>query len=393
MEAATLRKRNVDAMRITSKLPDVGTTIFTIMSSLAVKEGAVNLSQGFPDFDTPPALIDLVGNYMREGLNQYAPMQGVGKLREQIAKKVEGLYEKKVDPEEEITVTSGATEALYAAITAVVRPGDEVIVFEPAFDSYAPAIRLNGGRPVYLSMKFPDYQIDWDEVDSAIGEKTRLILLNSPHNPTGTVLSQQDVAELKMIVADRDVFILSDEVYEHIIFDEIRHESMLRDPALYSKSFVISSFGKTYHTTGWKIGYCVAPPELTTEFRRIHQYLTFASNTPIQWAYADIMDDASLYLQLSNFYQKKRDLFLRLMESSRFKPLPCRGTYFQMMDYSAVSNSDDIQFAREMTTTHKVAAIPPSVFYNRGEDNRVLRFCFAKKDETLEQAAEILCRI
>jgi len=380
-------------MPITSKLPDVGTSIFTVMSAMAAEHGAINLSQGFPDFDTPPELIARVAKHMRAGRNQYAPMQGVALLRERIAAKVADLYGNPVDPETEITVTSGATEALYAAITAVVRPGDGVVVFEPAFDSYVPAIRLNGGHPVYLSMKTLDYRIDWDEVSDAIGDNTRLIILNSPHNPTGTVLLPADIDALKQIVANRNIFIVSDEVYEHIIFDGLSHESLLKDPLLYAKSFIISSFGKTYHTTGWKIGYCVAPPSITREFQRIHQFLTFAANTPIQWAYADILEDASLYLELSAFYQKKRDRFLSLLETSRFKPLPCHGTYFQMMDYSAISELDDVAFARQMTRVHKVAAIPPSAFYHDGQDNRVLRFCFAKRDQTLEKAAEILCRI
>ncbi|MEE4113588.1 MAG: methionine aminotransferase [Desulfobacteraceae bacterium] len=380
-------------MTIMSKLPDVGTNIFTVMSAMAAEHGAVNLSQGFPDFDTPPALIDRVLAHMRAGRNQYAPMQGVALLRERIAAKVADLYGNPVDSDREITVTSGATEALFAAITAVVRPGDEVVVFEPAFDAYVPAIRLNGGTPVYLSMKTPDYRIDWDEVSDAIGDDTRLVILNSPHNPTGTVLSPADITALRRIVAQRDIFIVSDEVYEHIIFDGLAHESVLKDPQLYAKSFVVSSFGKTYHPTGWKIGYCVAPPPLTREFQRVHQFLTFASNTPIQYAYADILADASLYLELSAFYQQKRDRFLSLLADSRFKPLPCHGTYFQMMDYSAVSNLDDVAFARQMTTVHKVAAIPPSTFYHDGQDNRVLRFCFAKRDQTLEQAAQILCRI
>jgi len=380
-------------MAIASKLPDVGTTIFTVMSALAAEQGAINLSQGFPDFDTPAALIDLVGRHMRAGRNQYAPMQGIPALRERIAVKTADLYGHKVDPETEITVTSGATEALFAAITAVTRPGDEVVVLEPAFDSYVPAIRLNGGHPVFVSMNAPDYRIDWDAVASAIGDKTRLIIVNSPHNPTGTIFSAEDLAALRRIVAGRDIFIVSDEVYEHIVFDGLAHESLLKDPELYARSFVISSFGKTYHTTGWKIGYCVAPPDISREFRRVHQFLTFASCTPIQWAYADIMADASLYLELAAFYQEKRDRFLALLESSRFRPLPCRGTYFQMVDYSAISDLDDVSFARQMTIEHKVAAIPPSVFYHDGQDNRVLRFCFAKRNATLEQAAEILCRI
>ena len=380
-------------MAIASKLPDVGTTIFTVMSSLAAEHDAINLSQGFPDFDTPAALIDLVGRHMRAGRNQYAPMQGVPALRARIAAKTAGLYGRTVDPDTEITVTSGATEALFAAITAVTRPGDEVVVLEPAFDSYVPAIRLNGGRPVFVSMRAPDYRIDWDAVERSIGAKTRLIIVNSPHNPTGTIFSPEDLAALRRIVAGHEIYIVSDEVYEHIVFDGLAHESLLKDPELYAKSFVISSFGKTYHTTGWKIGYCVAPPDISREFRRVHQFLTFASCTPIQWAYADIMADDALYLELADFYQAKRDRFLALLESSRFRPLPCRGTYFQMMDYTAISDLDDVSFARQMTIEHKVAAIPPSVFYHDGQDNRVLRFCFAKRDETLEQAAEILCRI
>ena len=380
-------------MPLASKLPDVGITIFTIMSKLAADHGAINLSQGFPDFDTHPDLIDLVNHYMRRGLNQYAPMQGVPVIRERIAEKVKDLYGAEVDPDTEITLTSGATEALYAAITAVVHPEDEVIVIEPAFDVYVPVIQLNHGRPVYVPLTFPDYGMDWDRLREAISARTRLIILNSPHNPTGTALEAHDLQTLQEIVAQRDLFLLSDEVYEHIIFDGRRHESVLRYPELARKSFVISSFGKTYHTTGWKIGYCIAPPELSTELRRIHQFLTFTSNTPIQYAYADFMQRKELYLQLGDFYQQKRDTFLRLIRGSRFKPLPCTGTYFQMMDYGAISQEADIDFARRMTTQYGVAAIPPSVFYNDRQDHKVLRFCFAKKDETLEKAAEILCRI
>jgi len=294
-------------MSIESKLPDVSTTIFTVMSNLAAKHGAINLSQGFPDFDTPSTLIELVTKPMHAGRNQYAPMQGVPALRERISAKIAELYGRPVNPETEITVTSGATEALYAAITAVVRPGDEVIVMEPAFDSYVPAIRLNSGIPGFVPMTYPDYGVDWDRVNDAIGNRTRLIILNSPHNPTGTVLSQMDIDALKQIVTGRDILIVSDEVYEHIVFDGLPHQSLLREPQLYPKSFVISSFGKTYHATGWKIGYCIAPPALTRELQRIHQFLTFASNTPIQWAYADIMADPSLYLELPAFDQHKRD--------------------------------------------------------------------------------------
>jgi methionine aminotransferase len=380
-------------MKIKSKLPQVGLTIFSAMSKLAAENHAINLSQGFPDFNTHPELIDLVSHYMHRGMNQYAPMTGVALLRQRIAEKVKLFYGANVDPESEITVTSGATEALFAAISAVVRPGDEVIVLEPAFDSYVPVIELNQGKPVFIPLSFPDYAVDWDRFRDALGERTRLIILNSPHNPTGTLLSAQDLDTLSHMTADRDLFILSDEVYEHIIFDGLRHESMLAYPDLARKSFVISSFGKTFHTTGWKIGYCIAPRPLSAEFQKIHQYLTFASNTPIQWAYADFMQQPRLYADLARFYQHKRDSFLELMRDSRFTPLPCRGTYFQMMDYSAVSDQPDVAFAKRMTIEYGVAAIPVSVFYHDEQDHKVLRFCFAKKDETLAQAAEKLCKI
>ncbi len=371
----------------------MGITIFTIMSKLAADHDAVNLSQGFPDFDPLPDLVNLVSDAMNKGLNQYAPMQGVPELREQISQKVANLYGATIDPDSDITVTSGATEALFAAITAVVHPGDEVIVIEPAFDSYVPAIELNQGVPVFVPMTFPNYTVDWERLKSALSKRTRMIILNSPHNPTGTAWGAQDIAALREIVASHDLYLLSDEVYEHIIFDGQQHESMLRYPDLFHKSFVISSFGKTYHTTGWKIGYCVAPPKLNAEFQKVHQFLTFASNTPIQHAYAQIMERPDHYLKLSDFYQEKRDLFLKLMEGSRFTPLPCTGTYFQIMDYSAITDEADVDFTRRMTMEYGVAAIPPSVFYHDGQDNKVLRFCFAKQDQTLEKAAEILCKI
>ena len=380
-------------MPFNSKLPDVGTTIFTVMSKLAADHQAINLSQGYPDFDAPAELIELVGAYMRRGLNQYAPMQGVPALRMRIAEKVKALYGAGIDPDAQITITAGATEALYAAITAVVRPGDEVIVVEPAYDSYVPAVQLSGGVPVYVPMSFPDYRVDWGKVRDALSGRTRLIVLNSPHNPTGMVLEAADMSALQENVAGREIFILSDEVYEHIIFDDRSHQSMLRYPALANRSFVVSSFGKTYHTTGWKIGYCVAPAELTVEFRKIHQFLTFTANTPIQMAYADYMRHADHYLNLSHFYQRKRDLFLDLMKGSRFKPLPCAGTYFQMMDYAQISDEPDVDFASRLTRAHGVAAIPPSVFYHDRTDRRVVRFCFAKQDQTLIQAAERLCRV
>ena len=380
-------------MKIESKLPDVGVSIFTIMSKLANDHRAINLSQGFPDFDVHPDLLALVDKYMRSGHNQYAPMQGVAALRLRIAEKVLALYNASYDPESEITVTSGGTEALFAAISAVVQQGDEVIVLEPAFDSYVPVIQLNGGIPVYVAYKFPDYRIDWDDVRNALSPKTRLIILNSPHNPTGAVFTETDISALKNILLDTDVLLLSDEVYEHIIFDGLRHESISRYPELMERSFVVSSFGKTYHTTGWKIGYCLAPAPLSKEFQRVHQFLTFASNTPIQYAYAEFMKNKDIYMDLSAFYQQKRDKFLSLIENSRFKAMPCHGTYFQMVDYSSISHESDVEFSKRLTIEHGVASIPPSVFYHHRVDHKVLRFCFAKKDETLEKAAERLCKI
>lgn len=380
-------------MHLMSKLPDVGLTIFSVMTNLANESGAINLSQGFPDFDVPPALVSLVEKYMKDGHNQYAPMPGVLPLRERLSEKVEMLYGRKYDPGTEITITSGATEALFAAITATVHRNDEVIIFEPAYDSYVPAIQLNGGIPIFLKLKFPDYHIDWDEVKDAVSDNTRAIILNFPHNPTGRVLTQTDIQALIEIVENRNLFIISDEVYEHIIFDNLRHESMARYPELATRSFVISSFGKTYHATGWKTACCLAPPDLTRELQKIHQFLTFSTHTPTQLALAEFMQNKDAYLNLSPFYQKQRDTFLSSIKNSRFKPIPCMGTYFQMVDYSAISDQPDTQFCRQLTTENGVAAIPPSVFYHDNEDHHVLRFCFAKKDETLLAAGERLCRV
>jgi len=380
-------------MKLTSKLPNLGMTIFSEMTHLANTHGAINLSQGFPDFDVHPDLIALVAKYMQQGFNQYAPMQGIESLRERIAAKVLDLYGAAYNLATEITITSGATEALFAAITAVVHPNDEVVVFEPAFDSYVPVIELCGGVPVYIELKFPDYRIDWNEVQDALTEKTKLMILNFPHNPTGAVLSREDIVSLIRVIEDTDIFILSDEVYEHIVFDGLPHQSMARYPELASRSFVISSFGKTYHATGWKIGYCLAPETLSKEIQKIHQYLTFASNTPVQHALAEFMRHKDVYLQLAAFYQKKRDKFLTLLEGSRFNALPCHGTYFLILDYTAITAESDIDFAKRMTIEHGVAAIPPSVFYHRRHDDKVLRFCFAKKDETLAKAAEKLCMV
>ena len=378
---------------IDSKLPSVGTTIFTVMSRLATELGAINLSQGFPDFDCDPALVDAVAHHMRSGRNQYAPMPGVPALREAIAAKYERWYGRRYDPESEITVTSGGTEALFDAVAAVVRPGDEVIVLEPCYDSYVPAIELSGGTPVVTTLTFPDYAIDWGAVRRAMSPRTRMLVINSPHNPTGAVLSAADIQELTATVEDTGIFILSDEVYEHIIFDGRRHESMARHPALASRSFVVGSFGKTYHTTGWKVGYAVAPAPLTAEFRKVHQFVTFATNTPVQYAVADFLSTERGLRELAPFYQAKRDLFLRLMEGSRFTPLPCRGSYFQLMDYSAITNEPDADFAIRLTKEYGVASIPTSSFLYKQAAPSVLRFCFAKKDETLAAAADRLREI
>lgn len=380
-------------MKLTSKLPNLSLTIFSEMTQLAEAHGATNLSQGFPDYAVPGELIALVEKYMQQGYNQYAPMLGVLHLREQIAAKVSELYGANYDPASEITVTSGATEALFAAITAVVREGDEVIVLEPAYDSYTPVIALCGGRPVYVQMQFPGYGIDWQAVRDAISDRTRAIVINSPHNPSGAVLTRDDISSLIQIVQDSNIVIISDEVYEHIVFDGRTHQSMARHPQLAERSFVISSFGKTYHATGWKIGYCLAPLDLSREIQKIHQYLTFASNTPVQHAFAEFMQKKEVYRKLSDFYQQKRDKFLASIRESRFKPLPCKGTYFQMLDYSEITDEPDLDFARRLTVDFGVAAIPPSVFYDRRNDYKVLRFCFAKKNETLEKAAEKLCRV
>lgn len=380
-------------MHLQSKLPGTGTTIFAVMTALANQHGAINLSQGFPDFHCSPELIALVHKYMKLGYNQYAPLQGVMALRERLVEKIEALYGARYDPETEITITSGATEALYEVVTAVVHPGDEVIVFEPAYDSYVPAIKLSGGLPRYARLQPPDYRIDWDEVEALISPKTRLIMLNSPHNPTGSVFDEQDIERLRHLVKDTDILLVNDEVYEHIIFDGRPHLSLCRYPDLVERSFVVNSFGKTYHTTGWKIGYCVAPEPLMREFNRVRQFVTFTTNTPIQYAYAEFLQHKEAYLELPAFYQARRDRFLSLLQNSRFQFVPCAGTYFQLLDYSRITDEPDIDFARRLTIEYGVASIPPSVFYHEPVDQKVLRFCFAKSEETLEKAAERLCKI
>jgi methionine aminotransferase len=377
-------------MTIASKLPEIGLTIFSEMTRLALQHGAINLSQGFPDFDTHAELKELVAKYIRSGHNQYAPMQGVGALREIIAAKIRQLYDAAYDPATEITITTGGTQALYTAVTATVHPGDEVILVEPAYDCYAPIVRLNGGIPVFATLDFPSFRIDWNAFGRLITEKTRLIILNFPHNPSGAVLSAPDLETLAEILRPTPILVLSDEVYEHIVFDGLSHQSMARHPELRQRSFVVNSFAKTYHTTGWKVGYCIAPRALSEEFRKVHQYMVFAVNTPIQYAYAEFMEDRQRYLSLPSFYQAKRDRFLDLIRHSRFRPLPCRGTYYQLLDYSQISDEPEMQFARRLTMAYGVAAIPPSVFYHHGDDHKVLRFCFAKKEETLNAAAERL---
>ncbi len=373
-----------------SKLPAVGTTIFTVMSKLAADVDAINLSQGFPDFDCDPALVDAVASHMRAGRNQYAPMQGVLRLREAIAARYARAHGRRYDPESEVTVTSGATEAIFDAVAASVHPGDEVIVFEPCYDSYVPAIAVNGGTPVFVGLQFPDYAIDWDAVRRAVTPRTRLIMLNTPHNPAGSVLSPADIAELARLVDGTDILILSDEVYEHIIFDGVQHESLARHDALASRSFVVGSFGKTYHTTGWKVGYAVAPAPLMAEFRKLHQFVTFSTNTPVQHAIADFLEGERGLADLAPFFQAKRDLFLRLMKGSRFVPLACRGSYFQLLDYSAITDEPDAAFAIRLTKERGVASIPTSPFLHHQQAPRVLRFCFAKQDATLRAAAERL---
>jgi methionine aminotransferase len=380
-------------MQLESKLPAVGTTIFTVMSRLAAELGAINLSQGFPDFDCDPALVEAVARYMREGHNQYAPMQGVAALREAIAANYERTHGRRYDPATEVTVTSGATEAIFAAVAAVVHPGDEAIVLEPCYDSYVPALQLSGGIPVVVSLRPPDYAIDWDAVRRAVSPRTRLLMLNSPHNPTGSVLSAADMTELQATVDGTRILILSDEVYEHIIFDGLRHESMARHDALAPRSFVVGSFGKTYHTTGWKVGYAVAPAGLTAEFRKVHQFVTFSTHTPVQYALAEFFGARRGIDELPAFFQAKRDRFLELMAGSRFTPLPCRGSYFQLMDYGAITDEEDAAFAVRLTKEHGVASIPTSPFLLKAGAPRVLRFCFAKKDETLARAAERLRRV
>ncbi len=378
-------------MKIDSKLPNVGTTIFTVMSQLAMKHQAVNLGQGFPDFEGPEALRVALNRHMHEGKNQYAPMTGVPRLREQIAKKTTALYGRPVDMDTEVTVTSGATEALFAAIAAIVRNGDEVIVLDPCYDSYEPAIELNGGKAVHIELTLPDFSVDWQRVNDACTPRTRAILVNSPHNPSGAVFSPADLDALAEIARRHDLIVISDEVYEHIVFDGVSHQSVLRHAELADRSFVISSFGKTYHCTGWKVGYCIAPPALSLEFRKVHQYLTFCTFNPAQWALADVLEQMPQhYLELPAFYQEKRDRFRDLLSGSKFDLLPVAGAYFQIVDYSRISDLGDLAFCEWLCAEKGVAAIPVSAFYKTPPEARLIRFCFAKNDNTLVAASERL---
>jgi methionine transaminase len=376
------------AFPLVSKLPSGGVSIFATMTALANDHGAINLSQGFPDFDCAPDLVESVARAMREGHNQYAPMPGVPALRAALAMKIERLYGRRYDPETEIAVTTGATEGLYAALTALVHPGDEVLLFQPVYDSYVPAIQLSGGIPVFVTLRYPDYRIDWDEVRRALSPRTRVIVINTPHNPTGMIWDADDVAALRDLLQHTGALVLADEVYEHILFDGARHESLACHPDLADRAVVISSFGKTYHTTGWKVGYCAAPAPLIAEILKVRQWITFSVNGAVQRAYAEAVTRDPLCAEVTAFYQARRDRFLSLVEGSRFRPLGCRGTFFQMLDYSAITGEGDVEFAIRLTREHGVAAIPISPFLHGGEaPGPVLRFCFAKRDATLEAAA------
>jgi methionine aminotransferase len=376
-----------------SKLPGAKTSVFAVMTKLALDFNAVNLSQGFPDFPIDKGLIERVHYYMKKGFNQYAPMPGVPELRKAISQMFKRNYDAVYDPEKEITITAGATQALYTAISAFIDEGDEAIIFEPAYDSYAPAVLANGGMVKFVSLKFPDFSINWDEVKRNVTSRTKLIILNTPHNPTGTVLKKQDFEILERFLRGRDIMLISDEVYEHLIFDDETHYSACLFPDLASRTMVIGSFGKTFHATGWKTGFVLAPENITAEFRKFHQFVVFASNTPIQHAIADFVKDPVNYESLGIFYQQKRDYFLKALEKSRFKAVPAKGTYFQLLDYSNISDEPEYDFAKRLVTEFGIAAIPLSPFYHDEKNQQVLRFCFAKQESTLDKAAEILCRI
>lgn len=376
-----------------TKLPHVGTTIFTKMTMLANEYGALNLSQGFPDFDTDPRLTGLVADAMKEGHNQYAPMIGVQALRDTIAKKYESIYNISVDAQDEITVTAGGTQAIFTAIATIVRPEDEVIIFEPAYDCYAPTVELFGGKVVPVRLLAPDFRIDWTYVRGLINDRTRLVIINNPSNPTGKVLGREDLETLAVLLDGTNALLLSDEVYEHLVFDGAQPQSVLNIPRLRERSFVAASFGKLLHTTGWKVGYCIAPAAFTHEFRKVHQFNVFSVNTPMQYAIAEYLHDIAYVRGLADFFEKKRDLLKAGLQQSRFHVLPCKGTYFLNLDYSAISSEKEVDFACLLTRQHKVATIPLSAFYKEPTDQQVLRVCFAKQDDTLQKAISILAHI
>jgi len=378
---------------IQSKLPHVGTTIFTVMSALANEHNAINLGQGFPDYPMNEALIALVNKAMQGGHNQYVHMNGLPLLRERLAEKIKDLYATNINVDTEITITPGGTYAIYTALTTILQPGDEVIVFEPAYDSYIPNIEINGAVPVLISLVYPDYKIDWEIVKQKVTPKTKLIMLNTPHNPTGALLNADDIVQLQNLLKGTGIFILSDEVYEHLIFDSKKHESMLRYPTLYERSFVCFSFGKVYHCTGWKLGYCVAPPALMKEFRKVHQFNCFTCNSPVQFALAEFLQQKNNYLDLGFFLQQKRDYLKKGMQQTKFKPLPSYGSYFQLYSYDDITDESEKDFAIRLTKEYGVATIPASAFYKKGEDNKVLRFCFSKKESTLNEAVNRLMKV
>ncbi len=384
----------ISPVSISSKLPQVGTTIFSVMSKMAADHGAINLAQGFPDFEIDPDLISLVTKHMQAGHNQYAPMQGVPALRNAISAKIARTYGRSYNPETEITVTAGATQAIYTAITALVRDEDEVIVFTPAYDCYVPPIILNHGKPVFVQMHAPEYRVNWDEVRKVVTRRTKLIIINTPHNPSGTIWNDKDMRELEKLAVDSDALVLSDEVYEHIVFDGAIHHSAARYEELAKRSLIVASFGKTFHATGWKTGYIYGPQNLMSEFRKVHQYLIFSINTPMQYALAEYIEKPERYEGLSKIYEQKRDVFLEAIEPSRFLPIPkSQGTYFQLLSFAKISKKKEVQYAELLTKKFGVAAIPVSVFYHQPLEQHVLRFCFAKSDSTLQQAAKLLNEI
>ncbi|MHB1177333.1 MAG: methionine aminotransferase [Daejeonella sp.] len=380
-------------MLLKSKLPDVGTTIFSVMSNLSAQYNAINLSQGFPDYECSPELISLVDQYMKKGYNQYAPMPGLLKLRERIAEKQQRLHQAEYRPDTEITITAGGTQAIFTALASVIHPGDEVLIFDPAYDSYAPTVTVLGGIVRSFELSPADYKINWEEVRKLISSKTRMIMINSPNNPTGMILGEEDMRELISITSKSDILILSDEVYEHLVYDGNQHLSVSRYPELKERSFITASFGKLFHNTGWKVGYCLAPEWLMTEFRKLHQFQVFSVNTPVQYAIADFLNDEKNYLELGDFFQAKKSFFINLLKETRFDLLPCSGSYFQSVQYSRISNEKDTDLARRLITEFGVASIPVSAFYNKKTDHHVLRFCFAKKQETLEEAVYRLSKV